>query len=391
MAYYLTYVDKNTIEKIEIYQSNGKYTHATLKSKLGCDYIINGGLYNMSTYAPYCKLLIDGKVIVSDQWGYIGPAWNNPPTAADDLSFINLPAGSALANIGKKNAIACTTLKYGGKAYTWSIENADADSAIGYAAKRTAIGLKDGKLALCLTTTGMKPSALYNYLNGQGWSDILMLDGGGSTQGYIGSGKQVTSSRKVANFICIYLKKSSSSGSSSSSNNSSSGSTSTGGSTTTGNPYTKPTSTLKYGATGNGVRWVQYQLGVHGHKVDIDGSFGPATQSAVKLAQQEHYLEVDGSVGPDTRAMLARSHPTECAPRLANNPYKVPTRTIQSGCTGEDVMWVQYQLNVFGSGLDVDGSCGSKTVAAIKTFQQSHNLTVDGKCGANTRTALKTK
>ena len=137
---------------------------------------------------------------------------------------------------------------------------------------------------IAIGSDSMKPSALYNYLDGQGWSDILMLDGGGSTQGYLGAGKQVTSTRKVHNYICVYLKKSNSG----STGGSSSGSSSTGSTDfTKPNPYTKPTRAIQYGMTGNDVRWVQYQLNVHEVACDVDGSFGPAMLAAVKELARE--------------------------------------------------------------------------------------------------------
>lgn len=71
------------------------------------------------------------------------------------------------------------------------------------------------------------------------------------------------------------------------------------------NPYTEPTSTVKYGDKGLDVRWVQWALKVSGIKLDkIDGSFGAKTKAAVMLFQTKHGLENDGKVGPVTRAAL---------------------------------------------------------------------------------------
>jgi peptidoglycan hydrolase-like protein with peptidoglycan-binding domain len=49
---------------------------------------------------------------------------------------------------------------------------------------------------------------------------------------------------------------------------------------------------------------------------------------------------------------------------------------------------VQTALNATGAQLDVDGRMGSKTVAAVKSFQQHHNLKATGKVDAATAKAL---
>ena len=71
------------------------------------------------------------------------------------------------------------------------------------------------------------------------------------------------------------------------------------------------------------------------------------------------------------------------------NPYKEPTRIIKKCCNGDDVKWVQWHLNRCGYGLSVDGSCGSLTVEAIKSFQVRVGITADGLCGPNTIKYLK--
>lgn len=72
------------------------------------------------------------------------------------------------------------------------------------------------------------------------------------------------------------------------------------------------------------------------------------------------------------------------------NPYPEPvTRTLGKGCKGEEVKWLQYELVESGYKIAIDGSFGSKTLAALKSFQQSAKLVVDGKCGPKTRKALK--
>lgn len=72
-------------------------------------------------------------------------------------------------------------------------------------------------------------------------------------------------------------------------------------------PYLKPTHTIKYGETGDAVRWLQWHLIAHGYDCGtsgIDGRFGPKTRNAVGLFQQLSGLFVDHAVGRLTKAAL---------------------------------------------------------------------------------------
>lgn len=81
-------------------------------------------------------------------------------------------------------------------------------------------------------------------------------------------------------------------------------------------------------------------------------------------------------------------------------PYACPTKTIKAGSKGIGVKWLQWHLNrLIDAGvlkldkLDIDGSCGPKTQAAIKRFQQLYpetgtNGKPDGSCGPKMREKL---
>lgn len=56
---------------------------------------------------------------------------------------------------------------------------------------------------------------------------------------------------------------------------------------------------LKRGCTGNDVRYLQYKLGV-----SADGSFGAATEKALRVQQKKLGLSADGSCGPATRKAM---------------------------------------------------------------------------------------
>lgn len=66
-----------------------------------------------------------------------------------------------------------------------------------------------------------------------------------------------------------------------------------------------PESNLKKGSKGEDVKRLQLCINYFmGAKLDIDGSFGPATEKALKSFQKKYKLTVDGSCGPKTRAKL---------------------------------------------------------------------------------------
>lgn len=71
-----------------------------------------------------------------------------------------------------------------------------------------------------------------------------------------------------------------------------------------GNPYTAPTKALAKGNRGEGVRWLQWELNDRGFRCSIDGSFGPATDAALRAYQVSAGLVPDGSCGPATRKAL---------------------------------------------------------------------------------------
>jgi len=53
------------------------------------------------------------------------------------------------------------------------------------------------------------------------------------------------------------------------------------------------------------------------------------------------------------------------------------------------IVWLQQQLNAVGNHLDVDGTAGPATTAAVQAFQRKCGLTPDGIAGPVTRTAIK--
>lgn len=107
----------------------------------------------------------------------------------------------------------------------------------------------------------------------------------------------------------------------------------------------------------------------------IDGSFGPVTQNAVKDFQQGEGLAADGIIGDATWAKM---------------PADPDTPVLQCGATGGAVSGLQKGLRKFGgagSATDpgaTDGNFGPRTEAAVKAYQQQHALANDGVVGPRT-------
>lgn len=72
---------------------------------------------------------------------------------------------------------------------------------------------------------------------------------------------------------------------------------------------------------------------------------------------------------------------------VAENTYPAPTRILKKGSRGDDVKWLQWELNSRNYPLNVDGIFGVKTEAAVKQFQT--DKFVDGIVGPITLGKLK--
>lgn len=266
------------IDRIQIHINSPRKTLASIKKSTGADYILNGTLYNMKTGAVNCHLKVDGKVIARpgyDAWPYM---WDKGPDIK--LGYLNK---NYLPSATPKNLIACTLLVKNGKPE----KTLYYDPGQGGCRGRSAIGIKDGRLALYCTKDGTSaartPERLRDDLAAAGWDSAVMLDGGGSSQCDF-AGKKITSTRKVQHLILIFLKKKTC-------------------------PYKEPTYTVKRGSRGEGARWVQWQLNRHGANLIVDGKFGSKSEEALVEFQEivfDDKDDWDGKCGPKTREALKR-------------------------------------------------------------------------------------
>ena len=114
----------------------------------------------------------------------------------------------------------------------------------------------------------------------------------------------------------------------------------------------------------------------YGYNLSVDGIFGSRTLNAVRDFQQNNSLNVDGLVGTNTWRTL-----------LTLPPYPL----LREGSRGAYVKFLQQLLesNLYPVG-NIDGIFGSRTLNAVRSFQEANNLTVDGLVGNNTWAALTT-
>ena len=139
---------------------------------------------------------------------------------------------------------------------------------------------------------------------------------------------------------------------------------------------------MQEGDEGDDVKEVQdrlYELG-YLDKNSRTSTFGEKTASAVRAFQSANKLKVDGKVGAKTLNQLYSSD-------VVGNVYK-------SGDTDEQIKQYQQRLIKLGylpDSYDVKGKMDSKTVSAIKTFQEANGLVRDGCLGPATMEQIMSK
>ena len=111
-----------------------------------------------------------------------------------------------------------------------------------------------------------------------------------------------------------------------------------------------------------------------------DDRYRPATKQPLWGWQYSSEGQIDG-INSTTDLDVVYGLPDDAA-------YPIPARNLRRGDKGEDVKWLQQQLNIEGAGLAVDGAYGPVTEAAVREYQLRHGLTVDGITGPATRKAL---
>lgn len=354
----------SNIKKIEIYQNTSRLYMKTIKAKTGADYIINGTIYNPSKFTPYGNIKSNGVVLYKPnytEWGYM---WNNGndikfgvlPTNASSyknyIGCVGMKKGDKLyynSDMGGTRQRSCIGIK-GNNLMLYCCNGSHAktpeklQSYVYNNGWSSAIMLDGGGSTQCIfgnntlnstenngngrivqnyilvflegNNTNTDPDTTTNKITvtpmtNTGTVNCTTLNvrsGPGTSYGIIGS---ISKNTKVditgyysptkwyqikyngmngyvySQYIDIPVEESDSKIK-----------------LTTVCPYPEPKYAI-YKGTGTGVKWVQWHMNVIMKSgLVIDGSYGPATKSAVKAFQQKYGLEVDGSCGPATRAKI---------------------------------------------------------------------------------------
>ncbi len=150
---------------------------------------------------------------------------------------------------------------------------------------------------------------------------------------------------------------------------------------------------MRKGDTGSDVTKLQKALKIMGvYEGSIDGSFGDATEDAVKTFQKENKLTVDGVAGSATIKELFGKEAAE-APAEKKGMEGVGSledigdapATSEKGDSGTKVKKLQQALKLKGYyGGTVDGSYGDATEAAVIAFQKARGMSQDGVAGKTT-------
>lgn len=180
--------------RVEIYISAGRHTAAQVRTMTGADVVINGGLYDMGTMRPNCHLRVKGVDYASDPYNYIyGYGWHQGSGALKPVESRNKATVD--------NYICCSWMVTGGKTVKMVYA-----PATGGRRGNTGLGvMPDGSIVADVHPEAdpVTPEELQAEMAALGVRDAMRLDGGGSSQ-MASSAGNVTSARKVHNYICIW-------------------------------------------------------------------------------------------------------------------------------------------------------------------------------------------
>lgn len=181
-------IPKERIQKISLYVNKDRLTMEQVKAKLGCQYILNAGLFDMATFKAINHLTVDGEVL-SQSGNPFGYAIRDDKMVFSYGNNVKYPSF-----IGAYPVM----VRFGGGL------DSDVPAGLGGSRERSAVGLKgDGSLVLYCTRSGRTLRELETELVAAGCDTAINLDGGGSSQCDF-NGERLTGGRIVHNYLCVW-------------------------------------------------------------------------------------------------------------------------------------------------------------------------------------------
>ncbi|SIT73518.1 N-acetylmuramoyl-L-alanine amidase [Edaphobacillus lindanitolerans] len=154
---------------------------------------------------------------------------------------------------------------------------------------------------------------------------------------------------------------------------------------------------LSLGQTGSHVKQWQQDMNKVGFKMDVDGSYGPASRQKAIEFQKKYKLEADGYFGPSSQAKMASllkgasnpapSDPKPSDPKPPSNGL-IYGKVLSLGQTGSHVKQWQQDMNKVGFKMDVDGSYGPASRQKAIEFQKKYKLEADGYFGPSSQAKM---
>lgn len=363
MSKHIASIPLADIERIAIVTGNGR---SMAQVKGDADYICNAGFYDMTTGRPVGHLKADGAVLAKEVWGCWGFAWDKydiKMSALPDAKRTNYISGVEMLSpmIGIHDAMHYRP-------------------EVGGSRPRTAMALTGDKLLLYCADSPSTPEALRDTLYKLGAETALMLDGGGSSQCDF-AGQKISSSRRVHNYLAVWLRK----------------------------KEDKPVDGITQAIMTNSDCYKAGRTitpkGIMVHSTATPGANANAIRDAWDRAGAEaavHYIIDDqrvfqtlpdtcrawhaGGAANSTHISFEICEPQEC--RLLPAEWT----PLKQGSTGWAVKRLQMELTARGyDPKGIDGSFGPGCTAALKACQKDLGLAVDGSCGPATLTKLASR
>lgn len=141
--------------------------------------------------------------------------------------------------------------------------------------------------------------------------------------------------------------------------------------------------TLRKGSKGSDVKVLQTMLNkVDNAGLEVDGSFGGATQKAVKNFQKANKLEVDGVCGPKTWAALTALYDGEppCTIEIGSGKYKPVSLVKGKSYSIDGLITSKYKLTSVTVGVYKTNGTATSVLKTVKPNSKSYNISkVDSK------------